>query len=87
MRRLANKISLAMEERKRLRRRSPLSIAIADRFSQLSAEGWRAATDGASVFHSAAYQRMLERVRPPNVEMSASISLARRLSNAKTVRP
>ena len=68
MRRLANKISLAMEERKRLRRRSPLSIAIADRFSQLSAEGWRAATDGGSVFHSAAYQRMFERVRPPNVE-------------------
>ena len=68
MRRLANKISLAMEERKRLRRRSPLSIAIADRFSQLSAEAWRAATDGGSVFHSAAYQRMFERVRPPNVE-------------------
>ena len=68
MRRLANKISLAMEERKRLRRRSTLSIAIADRFSQLSAEGWRAATDGGSLFHSAAYQRMFERVRPPNVE-------------------
>jgi len=68
MRRLANKISLAMEERKRLRRRSPLSIAIADRFSQLSSEGWRAATDGGSVFHSAACQRMFERVRPPNVE-------------------
>ena len=58
-----------MEERKRLRRRSPLSIAIADRFSQLSAEAWRAATDGGSVFHSAAYQRMFERVRPPNVEL------------------
>ncbi|HEY6123291.1 MAG TPA: GNAT family N-acetyltransferase [Steroidobacteraceae bacterium] len=68
MRRLANKISLAMEERKRLRRRSTMSIAIADRFSQLSAEAWRAATDGGSVFHSAAYQRMFERVRPPNVE-------------------
>jgi len=68
MRRLTNKISLAMEERKRLRRRSPMSIAVADRFSQLSAEGWRAATDGGSVFHSAAYQRMFERVRPPNVE-------------------
>ena len=68
MRRLANKISLAMEERKRLRRRSALSIAIADRFSQLSSEAWRVATDGGSVFHSAAYQRMFERVRPPNVE-------------------
>jgi predicted N-acyltransferase len=68
MRRLANKISLAMEERKRLRRRSPLAIAIADRFSQLSAEAWRAATEGGSIFHSAAYQRMFERARPPNVE-------------------
>ena len=57
-----------MEERKRLRRRSSLSIAVADRFSQLSVPAWEAASVGGSFFHSAAYQRMFERVRPPNVE-------------------
>jgi hypothetical protein len=68
MRKLANKISLSLEERRRLRRRSPFSIAIADRFAQLSTAGWEAATAGGSLFHSAGYQRMFERVRPPNVE-------------------
>jgi hypothetical protein len=68
MRRLANRFSLAMEERRRLRSRSPLSLAIADRFAQLSADAWDVATAGGSFFHSAAYQRMFERVRPANVE-------------------
>jgi hypothetical protein len=68
MKRLAARISLAMQERKRLRRRAPLAIAVADRFSQLSAEAWDTVTRGGSIFHSSAYQRMLERVSPANVE-------------------
>lgn len=57
-----------MEERRRLRGRSPFAIAIADRFSQLSGETWSIATAGGSFFHTAGYQRMFEGVRPPNVE-------------------
>jgi hypothetical protein len=68
MKRLANKISLAMEERRRLRSRAPFCIAVADRFAQLNAEAWEQVTRGGSFFHSAAYQRMFERVRPPNIE-------------------
>jgi hypothetical protein len=68
MKRLANTISLALEERRRLRSRAPFCIAVADRFSQLHADAWESVTRGGSFFHSAAYQRMFERVRPPNVE-------------------
>jgi len=57
-----------MEERRRLRRRSPLSIAIADRFSQISSAGWDAATRDGSFFHSAGYLRMFESARPANME-------------------
>jgi len=65
---LGDKLARAMQERRRLRGRASLSIAIADRFAQLSAAGWEAATRGGSFFHSAGYQRMFERVRPPNLE-------------------
>jgi len=65
---LGDRISRAMQERRRLRRRASLSIAIADRFAQLSIAGWEASTQGGSFFHSAGYQGMFERARPPNVE-------------------
>lgn len=68
MKRLADKLAASLRERKRLRSRVPLSIAIADRFAQLSVEAWRAATAGGSLFHSAEYQRAFERARPPNIE-------------------
>jgi hypothetical protein len=61
-------ISLALEERRRLRSPTLLQFAIADRFSQLSESAWREVTDTGSFFHSATYQRAFERVRPPNIE-------------------
>lgn len=68
IRKLSRGISLNLEERRRLRSPSPLQIAIADRFSQLSEPAWQAATAGGSFFHSAAYQRAFERFRPANIE-------------------
>jgi hypothetical protein len=66
--RLARDVARSLEERKRLRSRSPFPIAVADRFSQLNAQAWQAVTGGASLFHSAEYQRAFERVRPANIE-------------------
>jgi hypothetical protein len=68
IRKLSRGISLALEERRRLRSPTLLQIAIADRFSQLNEASWRAVTEGGSFFHSAAYQRAFERIRPPNIE-------------------
>jgi hypothetical protein len=68
MKQLAGKLTAAIEERKRLRSRSPLKIAIADGFAQLSVEGWREVTSSGSFFHSAEYQRAFERARPDNLE-------------------
>jgi predicted N-acyltransferase len=68
MKRMTTGLSLALEERRRLRGRAPAHIAIADRFSQLNDTAWRAVTQGQSFFHSADYQKAFERVRPPNIE-------------------
>jgi predicted N-acyltransferase len=65
---LADAITVALEERRRLRSRSAFQIAIADRFAQLNAEHWRSVTHRGSFFHSAEYQRGFERMRPPNIE-------------------
>jgi hypothetical protein len=65
---LTHKFSLALEERRRLRSRAPFCIAVADRFAQLNVAAWEQVTRGGSFFHSAGYQRMFERVRPPNVD-------------------
>ena len=64
----AGSLSLALEERRRLRSPTLLDIAIADRFSQLSEAAWVQVTAAGSFFHSAAYQRAFERFRPPNIE-------------------
>ena len=64
IRKLSRGISLNLEERRRLRSPSPLQIAIADRFSQLSEPAWQAATAGGSFFHAAAYLRAVERFFP-----------------------
>jgi hypothetical protein len=68
MKKLAHQFTAALEERKRLRSRSPLAIAIADRFTQLSRDAWESVVAGHSIFHSAAYQLAFERVRPANIE-------------------
>ena len=68
MKHLTGNIALALDQRRQLRRRAPVSIAIADRFSQLNAEQWREITKGQSLFHSAAYQRAFEQFRPSNLE-------------------
>lgn len=68
MKTIAEGIAGALEERRRLRGRSALQIAIADRFAQLNADAWRAVTRGGSFFHSAEYQRAFERMRPQNIE-------------------
>jgi hypothetical protein len=68
IRNLKRGISLALEERRRLRSPTLLQIAVADRFSQLNESDWRAVTAAGSFFHSAAYQRAFERIRPPNIE-------------------
>src|SRR5688500_16230697 len=68
MKQLTGNIALALDQRRQLRRRAPVSIAIADRFSQLNAEQWREITKGQSLFHSAAYQRAFEQFRPSNLE-------------------
>src|SRR5690349_2017739 len=61
-------MSLALEERRRLRSPTLLQIAIADRFSQLNEQHWRAVTQGGSFFHSVEYQHALERFRPANID-------------------
>jgi hypothetical protein len=65
---LVSKVTESLHERRRLRRRTSLQIALADRFSQLNEATWRAATSGGSFFHSADYQRAFERFRPENIE-------------------
>ena len=68
MKRMTTGISLALEERRRLRGRAPAHIAIADRFSQLNEAAWRDVTRGKSFFHSAEYQQAFEQFRPANLE-------------------
>lgn len=65
---LAEKLTQALDKRRRLRSRGSLHIAIADRFSHLNVESWRAVTAGQSFFHSAEYQRGFERFSPANIE-------------------
>jgi hypothetical protein len=65
---LVRKLSDSLDQRRKLRRRSALDIALADRFSQLNPDSWRAVTQGGSFFHSAEYQRAFERFRPANIE-------------------
>lgn len=57
-----------MSERRDLRRRSPLHIAVADRLYDLNVDRWRRVTQGHSLFHSAAYLRMLEHLQLENIE-------------------
>lgn len=65
---LADRISASLTERRRLRARNPLHIGIADRFSQLNIDSWRAVTRDCSFFYSAEYQQAFERCRPANIE-------------------
>lgn len=66
---IARGISISLEERKRLRRPTQLQIAIVDRFSQLNETSWQQVTRGGSFFHSAEYQRALEKFKPANMEL------------------
>jgi hypothetical protein len=68
MKNLAGNLATVLDERRRLRSRTPVNIAIADRFSQLNTEHWREITRGQSVFHSVEYQRAFEQFRPSNLE-------------------
>src|SRR5688572_21951693 len=68
MKNLAGNLATVLDERRRLRSRTPVNIAIADRFSQLNADHWREVTSGQSVFHSVEYQRAFEQFRPSNLE-------------------
>jgi hypothetical protein len=68
MKSLTESIATMLDERRRLRSRTPLQIAIADRFSQLNPEHWRAVTGGQSLFYSVEYQRAFEQFRPANLE-------------------
>jgi hypothetical protein len=68
MKHLKGTIASMLDERKRLRSRTPLQLAIADRFSQLNVDQWRAVTAGQSLFYSAEYQRAFEQFRPANLE-------------------
>jgi hypothetical protein len=70
VKKLANQLTTAIQERRRLRSRSPLAIAIADRFAQLSPGAWESvvASGGGGIFHSAQYQAALERACPDNIE-------------------
>jgi hypothetical protein len=68
MKSLTGSIATMLDERRRLRSRTPLQIAIADRFSQLNPEYWRAVTGGQSLFYSVEYQRAFEQCRPANLE-------------------
>jgi hypothetical protein len=65
---LVQKIRQNLDERRRLRSRTALQIALADRFSQLNAESWQAVTRGGSFFHSLQYQAAFERFCPLNIE-------------------
>lgn len=65
---LTDKIAQSIQERRRLRARSSLQIAIADRFSQLNPNAWQEVTERRSFFHSADYQRSFESFRPINIE-------------------
>jgi hypothetical protein len=68
MKHLKGTIATMLDERKRLRSRTPLQLAIADRFSQLNVDQWRAVTAGQSLFYSAEYQQAFEQFRPANLE-------------------
>ncbi len=68
MKSLTGSIATMLDERRRLRSRTALQLAIADRFSQLNAEHWQAVTRGQSLFYSAEYQRAFEHFRPANLE-------------------
>lgn len=68
MKNLTESIATMLDERRRLRSRTHLQLAIADRFSQLNAEHWQAVTAGQSLFYSAQYQRAFEQFRPVNLE-------------------
>jgi hypothetical protein len=65
---LTDRLTRSLLERRRLRGRNALHIAIADRFSQLNVESWRSVTRGRSFFYSAEYQQAFERCRPTNIE-------------------
>lgn len=70
---IARGISISLEERKRLRRPTQLQIAIVDRFSQLNETSWQLVTRNGSFFHSAEYQRALEKFKPANMELRYAI--------------
>ena len=65
---LAQRISQSFDQRRKLRGRTSFGIALADRFSQLNADSWRAVTRSGSFFHSAEYQYAFERFCPANIE-------------------